>query len=312
MKKILVVILSGLILIVLSMVISYFVAKSRLNALTPEIRAELPGEFIALENGVISYYWKGPVNGNIVVLVHGFSTPKFVWDNNIDALTNAGNRVLAYDHYGRGFSDRPKIVYNADFYARELLNLLDALNVKEPVNLVGYSMGGCNIIGFAARHPERVKKLILIAPVGYMPEYSGLKALLLVPVLGDWLMTMFGKGSLVARVEADIENGLTLPNMVENFEKQFKYRGCLPAMLSTMRHYPMHDLSKDYEKVGKLEIPVSAIWGTDDMDVPFSGSFNVKKAIPRINFFPIENAGHSVTYSRSEEVNQILIELLYE
>ena len=274
------------------------------------MRAKLPGEFIELEDGVISYYWKGPENGDIVVLVHGLSTPKFVWDGNVDELAAAGHRVLAYDHYGRGFSDRPDIVYDADLYARELLNLLGALQVTQPVSLVGYSMGGGNVIGFASRYPERVKKLILIAPVGFIPRYEGLASMVNVPILGNWLMAMVGKEQVLAEIRRDVDAGLARPDMIEKFEEQFQYRGYLNSILSTMRNYPMYDLSEAYEKVGRLGIPTFAIWGTDDQVVPFSGSEKVQKAIPHISIFPIEGAGHSVTYAETEKVNKILLKLL--
>lgn len=310
MKKILIFCLATLLLIILAMGISYAYAQFKLKKLTPEVRAGLPGDFIALPDGVLSYYWKGPEYGNIVVLVHGLSTPKFVWDGNVDALTEAGNRVLAYDHYGRGFSDRPDIKYDSDLYDRELLHLLDGLKVTEPVDLVGYSMGGGNVIGFAGRHPERVKKLILIAPAGFVPEYSGLAALVLVPGIGDWLMAMMGKDAVLEDIKKEVEEGTALPDMVEKFEAQFQYRGYLPSILSTMRNYPMYDLSSEYEKVGKLGIPTFAIWGTDDKVVPFSGTEKVKAAIPQIKIFPVEGAGHSVTYARTAEVNRILVQLL--
>ena len=145
------------------MVGTYFYFQFSLKELTPDERAKFPGDYVQLEDGVVSYYWKGPENGDIVVLVHGLSTPKFVWDGNVDALAAAGKRVLVYDHYGRGFSDRPDIVYDGDLYVRELSNLLDALHVTQPVNLVGYSMGGGNVIGFAARYPEKVNEILVWA-----------------------------------------------------------------------------------------------------------------------------------------------------
>ncbi|MBU2647397.1 alpha/beta hydrolase [bacterium] len=310
MKKILTMVAGIVIVVVLAMFVSYHIAISRLEELTPEVRKNLPGDFVSLSEGTISYYWKGPENGNIVVLVHGFSTPKFVWDRNVDALTAAGNRVLAFDHFGRGFSDRPDVVYDADHYNRELLELLDALGVRTPVNLVGYSMGGGNVVGFAARNPTRVKKLILIAPAGYVPPYTGLAALALTPGLGDWLMAMMGKSTIMKTVQKEVEEGRALPDMIENFEKQLKYRGYLPALLSTMRNYPMSDLSADYEKVGRLGIPAVAIWGTSDSTVPFAGSEKVLKAIPQLVLYPIEGAEHSVTYSRADDVNRILISVL--
>ncbi len=310
MKIFLKVIVGIIILILVVMIASYFVTVGKLEKMTPEIRKGYPGNSIMLADGVISYYWKGPEDGNIVVLVHGLSTPKFVWDGNVDALTTAGNRVLAFDHLGRGFSDRPDIKYDADHYDRELLGLLDALKVKTPVNLVGYSMGGGNVVGFAARHPSRVNKLILIAPAGYVPKYSGLAALVLIPGLGDWLMTMLGKDAMLDAIRKEVSEGRAMPNMVEQFELQFKYRGYLPSILSTMRHYPMYDLSSDYEKVGKLGIPTFAIWGTEDSIVPFEGVEKVKKAIPQVKVFPIEGAEHSVTFARAAEVNRVLIEVL--
>jgi len=299
-----------IVVLILFMAGSYFYFQFNLKELTPEVRAKLPGKFVQLKDGVVSYYWKGPDNGDIVVLVHGLSTPKFVWDGNVDALVAAGKRVLVYDHLGRGFSDRPDIVYDGDLYIRELLNLLDALHVTQPVNLVGYSKGGGNVIGFAAQYPERVKKLILIAPAGYVPSYEGLAALIFAPGLGEWLMTMVGKKQMLADIVEAVEAGKASPDMIEKFEEQFQYRGYLDSILSTMRNYPMYDLSEPYEKVGSLGIPCFAIWGIDDQVVPFSTSENVKKAIPHIKIFPIEGAGHSVTYAEAAKVNKILIDLL--
>ena len=309
-KKLFVILAGSIAALILIMAVTYFYFQFSLKTLTPEVRAKLPGEFIQLEDGVVSYYWKGPENGDIVVLVHGLSTPKFVWDGNVDALAEIGKRVLVYDHLGRGFSDRPDIVYDGDLYTRELMNLLDALHVTQPVNLVGYSMGGGNVIGFAARYPEKVKKLILIAPAGYVPSYEGLAKLIFAPGLGEWLMAMVGKKEMLADIVEAVEAGKARPDMVEKFEEQFQYRGYLDSILSTMRNYPMYDLSTEYEKVGRSRIPTFAIWGTDDQVVPFSTSENVKTAIPHIKIFPIKGAGHSVTYTETEKVNAILVDLL--
>ncbi len=306
-------VVSGIIIIsIIAMGVSYLVAVSKFKELTPEVQKGLAGDFITLKDGVISYYLRGPQDGNIVVLVHGLSTPKFVWDGNVDALTTAGYRVLAFDHFGRGFSDRPDIIYDGDFYVRELLGLLDGLGIKEPVSLVGYSMGGGNVVGFAARYPERVKQLILIAPAGFIPKYSGLASLVLVPGLGDWLMTMVGKNAMLESIQKEVKEGNARPDMIDKFEEQFQYRGYLPAILSTMRHYPMFDLSEDYEKVGKSGIPTVAIWGTRDSTVPFEGSKKVKRAIPHVKIYPVDGAGHSITYARSAAVNKILLEALSE
>jgi pimeloyl-ACP methyl ester carboxylesterase len=312
MKKALKIFIGIIVVIIISMGVSYLISINKLQELTPEVRKNLPGDFITLDDGVISYYWKGPQDGNIVVLVHGLSTPKFVWDGNVDELAAAGFRVLVFDHLGRGFSDRPKVIYDRDLYVRELLGLLDALGVNKPVSLVGYSMGGGNVVSFAAQYPKRVRQLVLIAPAGFVPEYSGLASLVLIPGLGDWLMTMLGKDAMLESIQKEVKEGRAMPNMVEKFEEQFKYSGYLPSILSTMRHYPMNDLSEDYKKVGASGIPTVAIWGTNDSMVPFDGSNKVKNAIPHVKIYPVEGAEHSVTYARSADVNKILIDVLSE
>jgi len=309
-KKILLTVTGCIVFLLLVMTGTYFYFQFSLKELTPEVRAKLPGEFVQLEDGVVSYYWKGPEDGDIVVLVHGFSNPKFVWDGNVNALATAGFRVLAYDHYGRGYSDRPNIVYDTNLYVRELLNLLNALHITKPVTLVGYSMGGGNVVGFAGRYPERVKKLILIAPAGYIPQPKGLAALASVPVVGEWLMTVVGRKRVLDNIRKDVDTGRARSDMIDKLEDQLQYRGYLEALLSTMRHYPMHDLSEDYESVGRLNIPTYAIWGTDDEVVPFAGSEKVKHAIPHVKVIPVEGARHSVTYTEATKVNKILVDLL--
>ncbi len=303
--------LAGIIfLLVVFFMISYSAARSKLKRLTPEVRKTLPGKFADLDDGMVNYYWKGPADGQIVVLVHGLSTPKFVWDGHVDALAKVGHRVLVYDHLGRGFSDRPDTRYDRAFYRRELLNLLDVLEIRTPVSLVGYSMGGGNIVGFAAKYPNRVKRLILIAPAGFIPQLDGLAALVLAPGIGEWLMAMFGELWLTASIQKEIKNGTVLPDMMEKFKEQYQYRGYLPAIISTMRHYPMSDLSEEYKAVGQFGIPTFAIWGTNDKIVPFESVKKVKETIPQVIVYPIEGAEHSITYARVTEVNRILIEIL--
>jgi len=75
--------------------------KLQLNA---AVREKLPGSFVQLPDGVMHYELAGPADGRLVVLIAGFSAPYTVWDPTFAALTQAGFRVLRYDHFGRGYS----------------------------------------------------------------------------------------------------------------------------------------------------------------------------------------------------------------
>ena len=50
--------------------------------------------------------------------------------------------MLVYDHFGRGFSERPSVPYDKELYVETLRELIESQNIKEKVHLVGYSMGG--------------------------------------------------------------------------------------------------------------------------------------------------------------------------
>src|SRR5271169_4886577 len=99
---------------------------------TPEVMA-YGGSYVSLGAGVTHFELAGPPDAPTVVLVHGFSVPYYIWDPTFDALTAAGFRVLRYDLFGRGWSDRPNARYDAEFFDQQLLQLLDALGIRGPV-----------------------------------------------------------------------------------------------------------------------------------------------------------------------------------
>ena len=101
-------------------------------------------------------------------LVHWFSSAQFVLDVIAELLVYSWYIVLAYDHFGRGYSERPRIKYDNDLYIRTLNGLLESQSIDTPVHLVGYSMGGAVIAHFADSHGEKVKSVSLIAPAGTM------------------------------------------------------------------------------------------------------------------------------------------------
>ena len=130
------------------------------------------GKFAELKNGNIFYQTFKPINpiGQTVILVHGFSTPSIVWKGIVPYLTDAGFDVIAYDHYGRGFSSRPKVDYTKDFYVSTLKEFISYLNIEQKVHLIGYSMGGPIVGYFANENPNQVISVNFIAPAGYMFE----------------------------------------------------------------------------------------------------------------------------------------------
>ena len=135
-------------------------------------RTAAPGQFASLRDGVVHYQVTGPEAGPRAVLVHGVSGPMSGWDRVVPALEDAGFRVLRFDHFGRGYSDRLVRAHDEALYERELADLLEAVGWAGPVALVGSSMGAIVVAGFAARHPDRVARVVLVGPAGFPIEVS--------------------------------------------------------------------------------------------------------------------------------------------
>jgi pimeloyl-ACP methyl ester carboxylesterase len=287
--------------------------RSETLVLDADARAEAPGQFVALPDGVTHYELSGPHEGDVVVLVHGFSVPYYVWDPAFDALTAAGFRALRYDLFGRGYSDRPDAVYGHDLYDRQLLGLLDALELHRPVHLLGLSMGGVIVVGFAGRHPERVRSLCLVDPAGFPFEMPFGLRLLTLPPLGEWILDRFGEKLLVSALADDFQD----PPDQERFDDyqrryraQMKYRGFRRALLSTLRSGMLSASAAAYARVGEQTGPVMLIWGREDRTIPFEISEQVRAAIPRAEFHPIDGAGHAPHYEKPTQVNPLLIAFL--
>ena len=278
--------------------------------LTDSVRARADGSFIPLTDG-ICHYELGETRERVIVLIHGFSVPYFIWDPTYDFLTKSGFRVLRYDLFGRGYSDRPRTKYGMDLYIRQLRDLLDALDIREPIYLAGLSMGGAIAVNFTDRYPNRVEKLILIDPAGAKPiQLSPLLNLARIPVLSDLAFGLVGDEGLLKSIAADFYDPALVEQFIERYRPQMKIKGFKRAILSTLRNNMLGDFSEAYRRVSKLNKPTLLFWGRDDTTVPFEHSALVTKLIPHAEFHIIEGVSHIPHYEKPGEVNPILLHFL--
>lgn len=257
-------------------------------------RADAPGQFVALRDGVTHYDLAGPETGPPVVLIHGYFTPYFTWEHTVDPLVEAGFRVLRYDLFGRGYSDRPKLVYDGDLFDRQLTDLLEALALPAPLHLVGFSMGGAIAVIFADRHPGQVRKMGLIAPAGVPRQRSWKEALVRVPLLRDILMRLHYRPSKYS----------------ERNRVQMQYKGFRRAIRSTIQHGPIHDLQAVYQRLGARRIPTILFWGRQDEVLPFAMSGRIRQMLPHLEFYAVDDAGHAAHHHQPEWVNPLLTAFL--
>ena len=298
-----------ILVLVLGLVASFFWAGKDLKPLDDKARADAPGAFMTLTDGVVHYVDRGPADAPVVVMVHGFSTPHFIFEQNAKALLEQGFRVIQYDHFGRGLSDRPRTKYDIDFYDRELLNLLDALEIREPVGLVGLSMGGPIVAEFAARHPARVSRVALFVSAGLdVPGGESTTARLVqMPLIGDWIWRMNWKKALLGDPQYDESRLAEDARLQGDVTAQMAYKGYSEALLSSLRHFPMRGREPTFQALSETGLPVLAFFGTDDATVAISSADKLAIAIPEADIRRIEGGGHGLNYQRHGDVNPALV-----
>jgi len=275
------------------------------TSLSHEVRSHAPGKFVHLPEGFVHYEIGGPENTQVIVLIHGFSIPYYVWDPIFEALKISGFRVLRYDLFGRGYSDRPKAKYERKFFVQQLDDLLNGLEIAEPVNLVGLSTGAAVASDFTTVWPKRVDKLVCIAPHHAATNIS----LLDVPILGEYLAAVFFAPSLPQRQNEYFYRPERFPEMPVRFREQMKYKGFRRALLSTLRNFVNQGQLEIFKQVSKLNKPVLLIWGKEDKIVPFSGNERLLSVL-EAEFLEVDKAGHLAYYERPEVVCPRLVDFL--
>lgn len=107
----------------------------------------------------INYKLEG--EGKCIVLIHGVSDNLLYWQPLVDKLKHQ-YQILRYDLRGHGLSEMSDKKITMNVYEKDLLNLLDKLNLKE-VNLVGFSLGGNIALDFTIKHPNRISSITLMS-----------------------------------------------------------------------------------------------------------------------------------------------------
>ena len=305
--------ITGVFLAIAALLTVLYVGMNREHqALDDAARQLAAGNFVELRHGMVHYERMGAEEAPVVLLVHGFATPSFIWDPTVGPLSAAGYQVIRFDLYGRGFTDRPDVSYDLDLYVEQIRELLEALAIKEPIHLVGLSMGGPVVTRFTNRYPPSVGTVTLIDPLVVTPERFEMR-LLTLPWIGEYLsrvmlVPMFEKQSR----ERGVADPSRFPNWFEKFEPQTRYPGYTRALLRSVRYLYGRSFEEDYRQLGRSGKPVHLFWGTEDQMTPFAHSRIVADAIPVLRFDAIEGAGHTPHFEEPDRVNPRLIHFLRE
>ena len=257
--------------------------------LTPEAREELPGSFVELSGGVTHYELSGEAGGRNVVLIHGNAAPYVTWDNTVGDLCDAGFRVLRYDVFGHGFSDRPRLrTYTTQLYNTQLAELVARLDIPSPIRVVGTSQGGSIGACFASKHPGKVEKLALLSPFFDDFEGSGgvFATLGKTPIVGQVVFQLVPDAKisdLSERLASADKRAILEPQVAE----QMRFRGKRRAMWANWRGDALTDATPCYKGVKAQGIPTLLTWGTQDKLLTGDSMSRLRDILPAIEYHVI-------------------------
>ena len=262
------------------------------------------GYYIILKDGSTRYQLSGR-GKETVVLVHGFSSPYFIYDNLYDLLVDAGYRVLRYDLMGRGLSDRPNIKYDADAFVRQLDEITERLLPGEKFMLIGTSMGGIITARYVQMHPDKVSRLILLAPA-VMDTFKapGTFKMCRIPVIGPAIFRVVAPYFIISKCadELRVASDYERDRYILRFTDFARYKGYMRALASSLSDCILdYGTSMEaYRAVAASNVPMLVIWGTEDHTMPYYQMERMRQVCPNAEYMTYEGAYHMFVFDEAE------------
>lgn len=261
----------------------------------------------------LSYLDEG--TGDPVVLLHGNPTWSFYYRHLVLALRDR-HRCIAPDHIGCGLSDKPPAsVYDYSLKSRidDVEALLDHLNVRDRITLVVHDWGGMIGLGYAARHPERVKRIVALnTGCSRLPAAKGFPLSLRIgrnTRLGEWLIL---KRNAFCRAAANwCVTRRPLPADVRAmYLRPYDTPEHRVAVLKFVQTIPLKPTDPGYDIVVGVEeaapklraVPVLLLWGMKDFVFDRHFLAEWQRFYPQAETHTWPDCGHYLLEDAGDEV----------
>ncbi|KAF2327368.1 alpha/beta fold hydrolase [Flavobacterium daemonense] len=262
----------------------------------------------------VKLYVKDYGKGKPVILIHGWPLSNEMWEYQTEFLVQNNYRVIAYDRRGFGKSSQPWEGYDYDTLTDDLSEIIEQLQL-ENVTLVGFSMGGGEVVRYFSRHHGKgVEKAALISsiipfllktednPDGHPREKSESTAAAIkedrIGFLDNFGKTFFGVNIINKPLSTAL---LEYYRMLCSFASPH-------ATLKCAESFSYTDFRSELQSVN---VPTLIIHGNDDKIVPIDlTSKKASQSIENNTYIVYEGAPHGLFYTDRDKLNQDLLEFL--
>lgn len=286
----------------------------------------LRGETGYVHNGDVRVWYEsrspaGPSQG-AVLLFMGISNDALAWPQGfLDALVDAGYRVIRYDYRGTGLSDWVEDwreePYALSDLAADGIAILDALGV-ERAHLLGVSMGGMVAQEFAIHHPQRALTLTTIMSSGHitdpdLPPISRTLTLKLILAALKYGIIRTERNTVRLHVatrvllRGDAEYAIDVRETAESVLYNLRQRNGYNAAASAQHQAAVTRSGSRYRQLAQLDLPTLVMHGVNDPFVPIEHSEKLAAAIPNAQTRWFKNMGHDIPAALYEPIIAELI-----
>lgn len=244
--------------------------------------------------------WRVWGSGPKLVLGHGGQGAWSHWIRNVDALS-AHYTVIAADLPGHGDSAMPGVTSHDAISAAVATGMAQLLEPGEQADFIGFSFGGAVFTHFAARHPQFVRRVVMVGTGGLGTPHGHIDLGRVSGLKGDLRKAAIKRNLLGLMLHhAATVDDMAMHLLIENARK---------ARLSVV------DLvlpDKVLDALPRLKVPLDAIWGQFDRPHPEPSVQEVvlRRYQPDLDFRVISGAGHWAMYERAQAFNAALLDLL--
>ena len=240
----------------------YFVLD-RENIDINEFRLNSSYQEVRLSDGVTSYKDIGDKNNEVIVLVHGATFGSLAYEEYVNVFVENNYRVITYDQYGRGYSDRVHSNVSIELMEKQLKELIEHCKVEDVI-LYGVSFGAAVVAKYAANNPENITYIGYQVPLinsANIPLLSIVK----IPLYGDLLTRGFLVPGVLKRIEE--YEGLMSKELLDHYIEQFEVMGTEKFYKKFFLGNAMGNRLNDHNVIASNDIPSYFAYAEDDLEI---------------------------------------------
>ncbi len=261
----------------------------------------------------------GPVDGQMILFLHGFPEFWYAWRKQIDYFAGKGYLVVVPDQRGYNVSDKPEGIasYKIDELAKDIIGLIDAYG-REKIFLVGHDWGASVSWWVALKYPERLQKLVILnvphPKVMAQTVFTNVEQMkkswyifyFQIPGAVDKLAAATNYQWVLDMITSSANPGAFSAAELEEYRKAFSQPGAFTAMVNWYR--AMIQTKQEQPQSLEVTVPMILMWGEDDVAMLTEMADESMAYCKQGKLIKFPKVSHWIQHEAADRINPIIAE----